>query len=86
MNIPVWVSRVESPADWAMPKSMTTGFPSCSITLPGLRSRCTIPAAWMATRAWASPLASRSSAAGVSGPCARTVSSSVSPGTYRVTM
>ena len=85
MNIPVWVSFVASPV-WAMPKSMTTGSLSCSMTLPGFRSRCTTPAACTATSAWASPLASRSSAQGGSGPCWRTTSSRVWPGTYLVTM
>ena len=85
MNMPVWVSRVESSA-WAIPKSITTGSLFTSITLPGLRSRCTTPAAWMAASASASPLASRASRAPVSGPSWLTTSSRVRPGTYRVTM
>ena len=85
MNMPVMVSRVESRA-WAMPKSITTGSPFISITLPGFRSRCTTPAAWMAARASASPAASRISRVPLSGPSCVTTSSSVRPGTYRVTM
>ncbi len=54
MTRPVWVSRVAS-GDWAMPKSITTGRSSVSITLPGLRSRCTTPAAWIAVSASAVP-------------------------------
>ena len=51
---PVWVSRVASPV-WAMPKSITMGRSSVSITLPGFRSRCTTPAAWIAVSASAMP-------------------------------
>ena len=80
MNIPVMVSRVES-STWAIPKSITTGWPLTSITLPGLRSRWTTPAAWIAARASASPCASRARAAPPSGPLSRTTWSSVRPGT-----
>ena len=41
----------------AMPKSMTTGRPSTSMTFPGLRSRCTTPAACTAVSAAVSPAA-----------------------------
>ena len=82
---PVWVSRVASPV-WAMPKSMTMGRSSVSITLPGFRSRCTTPAAWIAASASAIPWASRRSPEPDSGPRPRTISSSVGPGTNRVTM
>ncbi len=85
MNIPVWVSRVESGA-WAMPKSITTGSPSTIMTLAGFRSRCTTPEACTAVSAQARPRASRSSASPVSGPSWATTSSTVRPGTYRVTM
>ena len=51
---PAWVSRVASGV-WAMPKSITTGRLSVSITLPGFRSRCTTPAAWIAVSASAVP-------------------------------
>ena len=80
MNIPVMVRRVESAA-WAMPKSITTGWPSTSMTLPGLRSRCTTPAACTAASAEVSPAASAARAVPVSGPSAATTSSSVLPGT-----
>jgi hypothetical protein len=85
MTSPVWVSRVASPA-CAMPKSITTGRSSESITLPGLRSRCTTPAAWIAVSASAVPEASLRRPEPDSGPRLRTISSSVVPGTYRVTM
>ena len=54
--MPVLVRPVVSIA-WAMPKSMTFGPPAVSSTLEGLRSRCTIPAAWIAVSASASPVA-----------------------------
>ena len=76
MSIPLWVSRVESSA-WAMPKSITTGSPETSMTLAGLRSRCTMPAACTAVRAWARPLASRARARPVIGPSRATTSSTV---------
>ena len=82
---PVFVSLVAS-GTCAMPKSMITGWSPSSMTLPGLRSRCTTPAAWMAVSASASPSARLSSATPRSGPSWRTVSSSVRPGTYLVTM
>ena len=85
MNMPVMVSRVESGA-WAMPKSITTGSPSTIITLAGLRSRCTTPAACTAVSALARPRASRSRPGPDSGPSLVTWSSSVRPGTYLVTM
>ena len=85
MTRPVFVSLVES-GMCAIPKSMITGCPASSITLPGLRSRCTTPAAWMAASASARPSARASSAVPRSGPSLRTLSSSVWPGTYLVTM
>ena len=42
--IPVLVTEVASIV-WAIPKSMTIGPLSVKMTLEGLRSRCTIPAA-----------------------------------------
>ena len=85
MNIPVMVSLVES-GTCAIPKSITTGSPRASITLPGLRSRCTTPAACTAARANASPEATRARAWPVSGPPRPTTSSRVWPLTYLVTM
>ena len=82
---PVLVSLVES-GMCAIPKSMTPAARRRACTLPGLRSRCTTPAAWMAASASASPSASASSAMPRSGPSWRTASSSVRPGTYLVTM
>ena len=82
---PVLVSLVVS-GRCAMPKSITTGWPSSSSTFPGLRSRCTTPVAWMAASASASPPASCSSARPRSGPLCRTAASSDGPGTYLVTM
>ena len=54
--MPVWVKDVASRA-WAMPKSMTFGPTSVRITLEGLKSRCTMPAAWITVSASASPVA-----------------------------
>ncbi len=85
MTRPVWVSRVASPV-CAMPKSITIGRSSVSITLPGFRSRWTTPAAWIAASASAIPVASRRSPRPDSGPRLRTISSRVGPDTYRVTM
>jgi hypothetical protein len=84
MTRPVAVSLVESTA-CAMPKSITIGSPSRNITLPGLRSRWITPAPWIAASARARPAASRCSPDPYSGPCSKTVSSSVLPGTYCVT-
>ena len=80
MNIPVMVSLVAS-GPCAMPKSMTTGCSSSIITLLGLRSRCTTPAACTAVSASASPQASRNRAAGGSGPLSVTTWSRVGPAT-----
>ena len=54
--IPVLVMGVASMA-WAMPKSMTFGPASVRMTLEGLKSRCTMPAAWITVSASASPVA-----------------------------
>src|SRR6201993_4657078 len=61
------VSTVPSSAR-AMPKSITRGPSAASSTLPGLRSRCTRPQAWMARSASASPAASLSAASSGSAP------------------
>ena len=54
--MPVFVTETASRA-WAIPKSMTFGPPSARMTLEGLRSRCTRPAAWITVSASASPVA-----------------------------
>ena len=85
MTSPVAVNRGSS-ATWAMPKSMTTGSPSSSSrTLPGLRSRCTTPTAWIASRAPCNPRARSSKSPADSGPRVSTRSSRASPAIYRVT-
>ena len=67
-----------------IPKSITRG-PSVAIsTLAGLRSRCTTPAAWIATSASLSPASSGHKAASGSGPCSLTSWSSSGPGTNAV--
>src|ERR1019366_4355069 len=60
MNMPVRVILVDS-GTWAIPKWITTGSPFTSMTMPGLRSRCTTPAACTAVSAAARPRASRAS-------------------------
>ena len=80
MNMPAWVILVTSGA-CAMPKSITTGTPPAITTFPGLRSRCTTPAACTAARPSASPQASRSSAGPRSGPSCLTFWSSDGPAT-----
>ncbi len=82
--MPVLVRLVVSSA-WAIPKSMTFGPPAVSRTLEGLRSRCTIPAAWIAVSASASPVARPYSMVGSSGPWAATYSDSEGPSAYSVT-
>ncbi|URN04229.1 hypothetical protein LUW74_13505 [Actinomadura madurae] len=67
------------------PKSITRGPSGPSSTLWGLRSRCTIPARWMAVRALAVLTASRSSAPPRIGPSRATRRFSASPGTYSLT-
>ena len=82
--MPVLVRLVVSSA-WAMPKSMTFGPPAVSSTLEGLRSRCTIPAAWIAVSASASPVARPYSIPASSGPRASMYSDSEGPSAYSVT-
>jgi hypothetical protein len=67
-----------------IPKSMTLGPSSASRTLEGFRSRCTTPAAWMASRPSASPAVSASVLRTGNGPWLRTASFSDGPGTYAV--
>ena len=82
--MPVLVRLVVSSA-WAMPKSMTFGPAAVSSTLEGLRSRCTIPAAWIAVSASARPVARPYSIPWSSAPCASTYSDSEGPSAYSVT-
>lgn len=69
-----------------MPNPITLGPSLPSSTLPGLKSRCTMPAWWMAARAVAVPMASRCSAGPVRGPSSRTARSRAGPSTYSLTM
>nr|WP_239103350.1 hypothetical protein [Microbispora corallina] len=69
-----------------MPKSMTTGPSGPRITLPGLRSRCTMPARWIAASALAVVTAIRSRPLPVRGPDSLTTCSRDGPGTYSLTM
>ncbi len=78
--------RVVASRALAIPKSMTIGPSGPISTLPGLKSRCTIPAWWMAASAVSVEMASRSSAPPDRGPDVRTSSWSVSPATYSLTM
>ncbi len=78
--------RVVASRALAMPKSMTIGPPGPIRTLAGLKSRCTIPAWWIAASAVRVEIASRSSAPPERGPEVRTSVCSVSPGTYSLTM
>ena len=70
---------------WAIPKSMTFGPSGVSSTFEGLRSRCTIPAAWIAVSASASPVARPYSICGSIGPRESTYSASEGPSAYSVT-
>ena len=74
------------PGTAASPKSITTGPSGPSRTLPGLKSRCTIPAACTAPSAVSVATAMRSSAAPPRGPNCSTTSTSDGPLTYSLTM
>ena len=69
----------------AMPKSITRGPSGPNSTLPGLKSRWTIPALWMATSAVAVDTASRWSAAPRTARPLATVSWRSLPGTNSLT-
>jgi hypothetical protein len=84
-SMPVLVSHVASSAR-AMPKSMTLRLSWLRITLDGLRSRCTTPAAWIAVSASASPVARPYSMSAPTGPYCSTYSDSEGPAAYSVTM
>ncbi len=70
----------------AMPKSITRGPSGPSSTLPGLKSRCTTPARWIAVSAVAVAMASRISACPRMGPSALTWRCREGPSTYSPTM
>src|SRR6266567_5483246 len=83
-----WPERpvVVIPGTVASPKSITTGPSGPSTTLPGLKSRCTIPTACTAPSAVSVATAMRSSAEPERGPSCSTTSTSDSPLTYSLTM
>nr|WP_311132256.1 hypothetical protein [Nonomuraea gerenzanensis] len=68
-----------------MPKSITRGPSLLSSTLPGLKSRCTTPAWWMAASAVSVPMARRRSSAPRSGPRSRITVARDGPSTYSLT-
>ena len=70
----------------AMPKSITRGPSAPMITLAGLKSRCTIPAWWIAARAVAVPMASRCRVVPVRGPCSTTTCCRDGPSMNSLTM
>ena len=77
----------ESAAARAIPKSITLTSPlRVSITLPGLMSRCTIPAAWAASRAAQMSAVISSARRGSSRPSICSTSRSVRPSTCSMTM
>jgi hypothetical protein len=76
--MPVLVTVLASMAR-EIPKSITRGPSSAISTFDGLRSRCTRPAEWIASRPSASPAASASTDPAGSGPCRVTVSASDDP-------
>ena len=77
---------VVMPGTAASPKSITTGPSGPRRTLPGLKSRCTIPTACTAPSAVSVATAMRSSTAPLRGPNCSTTSTSDDPLTYSVTM
>ena len=71
----------------AMPKSITLTSPlRVSITLPGLMSRCTIPARWLYSSARSTPSVISSARSGSSRRSSRSRSRRVRPSTYSITM
>jgi hypothetical protein len=84
MTTPVEVRELAS-AGRAMPKSMIRGPSSAMITLPGFRSRCTTPQAWIAASPSASPAPSPRTASSSSGPCSLIIWCRDGPGMNAVT-
>ncbi len=86
MTIPVWVSR-ESPSKVAIPKSVSTARPlSASITLLGLTSRCSTPAACAVASADSSWRPASAALGGGSGPDLAMIWSSDSAWTSSMTI
>src|SRR5690348_1744386 len=77
---------VVMPGTAARPKSITTGPSGPRRTLPGLKSRCTMPTACTAPSAVSVATAIRSSTAPVRGPRCWMTSTSEGPLTYSLTM
>ena len=67
-----------------MPRSVTRGPSGASTTVSGVRSRCAVPAAWIASSASASPTPSSCWSSGGSGPLSATTSRMVGASTYSV--
>ncbi len=89
MTEPVLVRfwSVESLSALAMPKSATFTPPSRVIsTLPGLTSRCTTRLRWAKPRAAAMSAVISAARSGCSRPSSRSISASVWPSTYSITM
>ena len=78
-TVPVEVKPVVASTARAIPKSMIRGPSSARITLPGFRSRCTRPCAWIASSPSASPAPSARTWPGGSGPFWPTASCSDGP-------
>lgn len=81
--VPTWV-RVLAPVAQAMPKSMMRGPLGESRMFDGLRSRCTTPASWTATRPSESAAPMEATSAARSAPSSATRSCREGPGTYWV--
>ncbi len=85
MSSPVPVIPLSVSSARAMPKSITRGPTGESRTLDGLRSRCTMPALWIAVSAVATPTASASRLEPRNGPEDWMASCRLGPSTYSVT-
>jgi hypothetical protein len=83
---PVVVIPVVASTARAIPKSMIRGPSAAMITLPGLRSLCTSPRAWIAASPSASPAPSARTPCGGSGPDRSTSSCSDGPSMNAVTI
>ena len=82
----VWLEAAEGSLSFASPKSSTfTAPPDPTITLAGLRSRCTMPLAWAAASALAICVPIRSTSASRM-PARGMIASSDFPSTCSITM